>query len=245
MPVLFALGSLKIPYQLNSVVYDNIAVTEVYGAMHILLRKMNNLLLLCGVIFFIQACSTTNPESKLDRDLDAGANNIPTAPYLIGAGDELRIFVWGNPELSGEVPVRPDGRITTPLVEDLVASGKTPSQLARELEKRLKRYMKKPVVTVTVTQFVGRYTEQIRVVGQVGTPQILPYREYITLLDVIIAVNGMTEYAAGNRAIIVRTEAGQQKQIKVRLDDLLESGDISANLRMQPGDVLFVPEAWF
>jgi len=212
--------------------------------MHIMLEKINKLFLLFGLVFFLQACSTTGTADSPLNEVN-NAVDIPTAPYLIGAGDTLRIFVWGNPELSGEVPVRPDGRITTPLVEDLAASGKTPSKLARELEKRLKRYMKKPVVTVTVTEFVGRYTEQIRVVGQVVAPQTLPYREYITLLDVIIAVNGMTEYAAGNRAIIVRNEAGKQKQINVRLDDLLESGDISANIRMQPGDVLFVPEAWF
>ncbi len=212
--------------------------------MHILLKKIK-LLILCGLVFLIQSCATNGTGTASPTDEINSGVDTPSAPYLIGAGDTLRIFVWGNPELSGEVPVRPDGRITTPLVEDLVASGKTPSKLAREMEKRLKRYMKKPVVTVTVTEFVGRYTEQIRVVGQVGTPQILPYREYMTLLDVIIAVNGMTEYAAGNRAVIVRNEGGKQRQIKVRLDDLLENGDVSANIRMQPGDVLFVPEAWF
>ena len=189
----------------------------------------------------IQACTTTDY-------VDAGkfeANTSETPQYLIGAGDVLRIFVWGNNDLGGEVPVRPDGRITTPLVEDIVASGKTPTQLAREMESKLKRYMKKPVVTVTITQFTGRYTEQIRVVGEVATPRVLPYREYITLLDVIIAVNGLTDFASGNRASIVRNVNGKIQNISVRLEDLLEGGDFTANVRMQPGDVLFVPEALF
>ncbi len=172
-------------------------------------------------------------------------NNKPTANYIIGAGDTLRIFVWGNAELSGEIPVRPDGRITTPLVEDIVASGKTPTQLAREMEQKLKRYMKKPVVTVTVTEFVGRFTEQIRVVGEVANPMTLPYRESITVLDVIIAVGGLTDFAAGNRATIVRNVNGKTITLQVKLEDLLKDGDVNANLYMQPGDVLFVPEAWF
>lgn len=171
--------------------------------------------------------------------------NKSTAEYIIGAGDVLKIFVWGNAELSGEIPVRPDGRITTPLVEDIVASGKTPTQLARDMERKLKRYMKKPVVTVTVTHFVGRFSEQIRVVGEVTNPMTLPYRESITVLDVIIAVGGLTDFAAGDRATIARRVNGKIKKIHVKLDDLLEQGDLSANLPMKPGDVLFVPEAWF
>ena len=197
------------------------------------------MLLLCCVLV-IQACTSTGKHEGKADNLEA-----VTSPYIIGAGDMLRIFVWGNTELSGEVPVRPDGRITTPLVEDIVASGKTPTQLAREMEKKLKRYMKKPVVTVTITQFVGRYTEQIRVVGEVVNQRTLPYRESVTVLDVIISVGGLTEFAAGNRASIARTVNGQIKRIPVRLEDLLDSGDFAANIRMQPGDVLFVPEAWF
>ncbi len=194
------------------------------------------------LVLILQACSTSN---LTEQAIISAHNNKPTPEYIIGAGDTLKIFVWGNAELSGEVPVRPDGRITTPLVEDMVASGKTPTQLARDMEKKLKRYMKKPVVTVTVTQFVGRFTEQIRVVGEVAKPMTLPYRESITVLDVIIAVGGLTDFAAGNRATIARTVNGKIKKIHVKLDDLLEEGDMSANLYMQPGDVLFVPEAWF
>ncbi len=212
------------------------------------MRKVNNFYRMIRIIWFlcllliIQACSTS--KSTEHRVINAD-NNKPTPEYIIGAGDVLRIFVWGNAELSGEIPVRPDGRITTPLVEDIVASGKTPTQLARDMEQKLKRYMKKPVVTVTVTQFVGRFTEQIRVVGEVASPRTLPYRESITVLDVIIAVGGLTDFAAGNRATIARIVNGKTKKIHLKLDDLLEQGDISENLYMQPGDVLFVPEAWF
>lgn len=204
--------------------------------------RMSKFICLACLVLLIQACSTSK---ESDNAVVVTDNNIPTPNYIIGAGDTLRIFVWGNAELSGEIPVRPDGRITTPLVEDIVASGKTPTKLAREMEQKLKRYMKKPVVTVTVTQFVGRFTEQIRVVGEVTNPRTLPYRESITVLDVIIEVGGLTDFAAGNRATIARTVNGKTKNIRVKLEDLLEDGDVSANLYMQPGDVLFIPEAWF
>ncbi len=204
--------------------------------------RMSKIIWFVCLFLTIQACSTSASSDHVVVNADA---NKPTPNYIIGAGDTLRIFVWGNSELSGEIPVRPDGRITTPLVEDIVASGKTPTQLAREMEQKLKRYMKKPVVTVTVTEFVGRFTEQIRVVGEVANPMTLPYRESITVLDVIIAVGGLTDFAAGNRATIARTVNGKTKNIKVKLEDMLEDGDVSANLYMQPGDVLFVPEAWF
>ncbi|MDH5570820.1 MAG: polysaccharide export protein [Gammaproteobacteria bacterium] len=204
-------------------------------------NSLAKFVLLVCIIALLQAC-TTKAVIETGQQVDTGA----IAPaYIIGPGDMLRIFVWGNTELSGDVPVRPDGRITTPLVEDIVASGKTPTQLAREMEQNLKRYMKNPVVTVTVTQFVGRYTEQIRVVGEVATPRSIPFRESISVLDVIITVGGLTEFAAGNRAIIVRTINGKSINIPVKLENLLDDGDFSANVRMQPGDVLFVPEAWF
>lgn len=165
--------------------------------------------------------------------------------YHIGPGDSLNIFVWRNPELSVTVAVRPDGRINTPLVEDLKASGKTPTQLARDLESRLSRYVKNPVVTVMVSGFVGQYHEQIRVVGEATQPQSLPYKARMTLLDVMIQVGGLTEFAAGNDATLIREVEGEQKQYEVRLDDLLRDGDISANVVMLPGDVLIIPEAWF
>jgi len=203
--------------------------------------RMSKIIWFTCLFIVIQACSTSTSPNHAVINTD----NKPAPNYIIGAGDTLRIFVWGNAELSGEIPVRPDGRITTPLVEDIVASGKTPTQLAREMEQKLTRYMKKPVVTVTVINFVGRFTEQIRVVGEVTNPMTLPYRESITVLDVIIAVGGLTDFAAGNRATIARTVKGKTENIKVKLEDMLEDGDVSENLYMQPGDVLFVPEAWF
>lgn len=165
--------------------------------------------------------------------------------YVIGPGDSVEIFVWGKPELSTTVPVRPDGNITVPLVEDLRASGKTSSQLARDLEANLAKYIKNPIVTVTVTQFVGRYSEQIRVVGEAGEPKMIPYKEDMSLLDVMIEVGGLTEFAAGNRATIVRKTTGEQKQFRVYLDDLLKDGDISKNIDMYPGDILIIPQSWF
>jgi len=165
--------------------------------------------------------------------------------YLIGPGDSLQIFVWQNPDLSVGVPVRPDGRITTPLVSDMKASGKTPSQLARDLETELAAYIKNPVVTVMVTSFVGRYTEQIRVVGAAAQPQSIPYRARMTVLDVMIAVGGLNQFAAGNRARLIRTVDGEKKKISLRLHDLLKEGEIEANRRVLPGDILIIPEAWF
>jgi polysaccharide export outer membrane protein len=164
--------------------------------------------------------------------------------YVIGPGDQVNLIVWRNPELSGSVPVRPDGKMTTPLVEDLVAAGKTASQLARDIEKALGKYIQDPVATVIVTTFVGPFTEQIRVIGQAARPQSLPYRERMTLMDVMIAVGGVTEFAAGNRASILRTSEGNQ-QYSVRLEDLLRDGDLSANVEMRPGDVLVIPESFF
>ncbi|WP_041355863.1 XrtA/PEP-CTERM system exopolysaccharide export protein [Nitrosococcus halophilus] len=165
--------------------------------------------------------------------------------YIIGPGDELNIFVWGNSELSTSVVVRPDGRITAPLVEDLQASGRTPTELARDIEKTLSPYVRTPIVTVMVSEFIGRFTEQVRVVGEATEPQVLSYQESMSLLDVMIAVGGLTEFAAGNEATLVRTANGQTKQFSVRLDDLLKDGDITANVEILPGDILIIPEAWF
>lgn len=165
--------------------------------------------------------------------------------YLIGPGDNVDIIVWRNPEVSMAVPVRPDGKITTPLVEDLAASGKTSTQLARDIEEALSKYIQQPVVTVVVTEFVGPYTEQIRVIGEATEPQALPYREEMTLMDVLIAVGGMTDFAAGNRARIVRNVDGKQQQFSVRLDDLIRDGDVTANVPMKQGDVLVIPESYF
>lgn len=165
--------------------------------------------------------------------------------YLIGPGDAVNIIVWRNPEVSMSVPVRPDGKITTPLVEDLPAAGRTSTQLARDIEKSLAKYIQEPVVTVVVTNFVGNYTEQIRVIGQAAKPQALPYRRDMSLMDVLIAVGGVTEFASGNRASVIRNVDGKQQKLAVRLDDLIKDGDVSANMAMRPGDILVIPESFF
>ena len=170
---------------------------------------------------------------------------VTDSQYLIGPGDAVNIIVWRNPEVSMSVPVRPDGMITTPLVEDLPAAGKTSTALARDIEKALSKYIQQPVVTVVVTTFVGNYDEQIRVIGQATKPQALPYRRNMSLMDVMIAVGGTTEFAAGNRASLIRNVDGKQQRFNVRLDDLIKEGDISANVPMRPGDVLVIPESFF
>jgi polysaccharide export outer membrane protein len=170
---------------------------------------------------------------------------VTDTQYLIGPGDAVNIIVWRNPEVSMSVPVRPDGKITTPLVEDLPAAGKTSTALARDIEKALAKYIQQPVVTVVVTSFVGNYDEQIRVIGQAAKPQALPYRRDMSLMDVMIAVGGTTEFAAGNRASLIRNVNGKQQRFDVRLDDLIKQGDISANVPMRPGDVLVIPESFF
>lgn len=182
-----------------------------------------------------------------------GCASYPPAPtsaaspeyrYNIGAGDMLNILVWRNPELSMVVPVRPDGMVAGPLIEDMLAMGKTPTTLARDMEKALGTYIRDPVVTVIVTTFVGSRNEQIRVIGEAAKPQALPYKQNMTLLDVMIAVGGLTEFANGNGASILRAAEGN-KQYSVRLNDLIRRGDISANVDVLPGDVLIIPQSWF
>jgi polysaccharide export outer membrane protein len=164
--------------------------------------------------------------------------------YIVGPGDSLNIIVWRNPELSMSVPVRPDGKLTTPLVEELYVQGKTSVEIARDVEKALAKYVRDPVVTVIVTGFVGPYSEQIRVVGEASKPQFLPYKQKMTLLDVMIAVGGLTDFADGNAATIYRASEGD-KRYSVRIKDLIKRGDISANVEMKPGDVLIIPQGWF
>jgi polysaccharide biosynthesis/export protein len=181
----------------------------------------------------------------MSAEQSAAIAAAPAHDYLIGPGDSVNIVVWRNPEVSTTVPVRPDGKITTPLVEDLPASGKTSTELARDIEKALSKFIQQPVVTVIVTGFVGTYGEQIRVIGQAARPQALPYRRDMSLMDVLIAVGGVTEFASGNKAKIIRTVDGKQQQLPVRLNDLIKEGDISANIGMRPGDVLVIPESFF
>lgn len=204
------------------------------------------------------ACATPAPApgGKAAEPVKAAATRSPTptpggkpggaAPeYRIGPGDQLNVFVFNQPDLSINVQVRPDGLISTPLVENMAAAGKTPSQLGRDIEKVLAEYIRTPQVNIIVTGFVGTYGDQIRVVGQAAHPQALPYRNGMTLLDVMITVGGLGEFAAGNRAHIVRHDGDKQLEIKVRLDDLINRGDISANIGMLPGDVLIIPQSRF
>ena len=164
--------------------------------------------------------------------------------YIIGPGDVVQVFVWRNPELSTTVPVRPDGKISTPLVDDMVAVGKTPSALAQDMEAVLAEYVRSPKVNIIVTEPASRFS-QIRVVGQVQKPQALAYREGMTVLDAILEVGGLTPFAAGNRARIVRKVDEKDVEIKLNLDDLLNKGDLKENLEVQPGDVLVVPQSYF
>ena len=186
----------------------------------------------------VAGCQTvTYPEAPT-------ASATPDYDYHIGPLDTVNVIVWRNPELSMSVPVRPDGKITTPLVDDLPALGKTPTQLQRDMEKALVKYIRDPVVTIVVTTFAGPANEQIRVIGEATKPQILPYRQNMTILDVMIAVGGLTEFADGNHATISRAAEGG-KSYSVRLQDLVKRGDISANVDMRPGDIVVIPQSWF
>jgi polysaccharide biosynthesis/export protein len=184
--------------------------------------------------------------SPFGPGLPAAPTTAQTADYsyVIGAGDNLNIIVWRNPELSGSYPVRPDGKVSAPLVDELVAQGKTSTELARDIEKKLATYVRDPIVTVIVTGFVGPFSEQIRVVGEAARPQALAFRQKMSLLDVMIAVGGLTDFADGNRAIIQRT-SDSNKQYVVRLKDLIKRGDTSANVEMRPGDILIIPQSFF
>lgn len=212
------------------------------------------------VMLVVGACAKQQPSLPPSTQYGSQTTSPDTYNYLIGPGDQLQIFVWRNPEVSQAVIVRPDGKITAPLVEDLQASGKTPSQLARDLEKALETYVRQPIVTVIVAGGIGPYSEQIRIIGQIAGAQqgegssssqegqahaqAIAYRRKMTLLDVMVLIGSLNEFAAGNKTKLIRIEGGQQKEYEVRLDDLM-NGDISANVDMLPGDILIIPEAWF
>ena len=190
----------------------------------------------------LAGCSNPLPPASVKP---SAISSIEDYQYLIGPGDALTIFVWRNPEISGSFIVRPDGMITTSLVEDIPVSGKTPTQVAREVEQVLAQYIKSPIVTVSVSGFVGPFTEQVRVIGEATNPMAVNYKENMTLLDLMIQVGGLTEFANGNGAILVRVENGVQKEYDVELDDLIRQGDIKANVDILPGDIVIIPEDWF
>lgn len=189
------------------------------------------------------AAPGTPPPAAAPEQAPSQNSNV-SPDYLIGPGDSLQIFVWRNPELSQLVPVRPDGKISTPLVEDMTAVGKTPSQLARDIERVLSEYIRSPQVNVIVSVPVSAFS-QVKVIGQVGTPQSLAYREGMRVLDAVLAAGGLGPYAAGNRAKIVRKTDGKDTEVRVRLSDLINKGDMKQNLELKPGDVLVVPESFF
>jgi len=193
------------------------------------------------LVFTLSACSSNpHPSVPPGERFDS-----PSYQYEIGPGDTMEIFVWGNQELTTNGIVRPDGKFTTRLVEDLEASGKTSTELARDIEKAYAEYVRQPVVSVIVNGFVGVPEQQVRVVGEAAKPTSIPYTRHMTLLDLMIAVGGMTEYAAGNKSVLVRIQGDQQQSFGLRLDDLLKDGDISANMALKPGDIVIISASWF
>ena len=208
-------------------------------------------------VLALGGCSLTGsqPSGTGPATTSVPAPSAPATPrvaedYIIGPGDQISVFVYDSPQLSTEVPVRPDGRISTPLIQDIVAAGKTPAKLGEEMAERLKEFVKDPHVTIIVRSFVGPLDRQVRVIGEAADPQAIPYRDGMTVLDVMIVTKGLTKYAAGNRAVLVRHVRGKdghdtQETIHVRLSDLMKDGDISQNMAVLPGDTLIIPQSWF
>jgi len=195
----------------------------------------------------LSSCAGGNSRPELPSTTFVASREGPGEEYVIGPLDSLQIFVWRNPELSAKVQVRPDGRITTPLISDMPAVGKTPAMLADDLKIALGEYIKDPIVSVIVENFSGTFSQQVRIVGATEKPASLPYRANMTLLDAMIAVGGLSEFAAGNRARLIRFDktTGQQREYRLRLSALLKNGDTSANVRLEPGDVIIIPESMF
>jgi polysaccharide export outer membrane protein len=201
--------------------------------------RASKLLGFCAAALTLSACSTLGQYPPAPQEV-----GVPNLRYKIGPLDTLNIVVWRNPELSTTAAVRPDGLISMPLVEDVQAAGRNPADLSREIEKALAKYVRDPVVSIVVTGFQGIYSDQVRIVGEAAKPQAVPYRQNMTILDVMIQVGGVTDFADGNGAVLIRG-AENGKQYSVRLKDLLKRGDISANVAMMPGDVIIVPQSWF
>jgi polysaccharide export outer membrane protein len=207
------------------------------------LRSIGLFGLIAGTTFLLGGCAS---EPELPEAKAVAPQAEWTSPdYKIGPLDTLQVFVWQQPDLSMNVSVRPDGRITMPLIEDLTAAGKTPSVLARDIEKELEKYVRDPIVTVMVGGFAGTYDQQVRVIGAAQQPAALPYLANATVLDVMITVGGLTEFANGNDARLIRVEDGERKVYRLRLDDLVRDGDITANAAVLPGDVIIIPQSVF
>ena len=207
------------------------------------MNKIKYLSTLCIVMFWMTGCQTNKlPEATTRASLTTDVNQYQ---YLIVPGDNLTIFVWRNPEISGSFLVRPDGKVTTALVEDIDVSGKTPTALAREIEEALSKYINNPRVTVSVTGFQGPLSEQVRVIGEATNPKAVNYTEHMTLLDLMIAVGGLTEFAYGDNAKLIRVVDGRKQSFEINIDELIREGDISENVDMLPGDIVIIPEAWY
>ncbi len=203
---------------------------------------------LCAMVLASCASGDVMSSEQLRASPESVAASSSTAispDYLIGPLDQLEVFVWRAPELSTKVTVRPDGRISTPLVEDMVAAGKTPTQLAKDLERSLGQYVKSPQVSVIVSNFTSTFDQQVRVLGEAQKPIALPYQAGMTVLDVMVAVGGLTEFAAGNKSVLIRGKGEERQSYRLRLDDLLRKGNISANVPVLPGDVILIPESMF
>ena len=208
-----------------------------------------NKIALSNLIFFLTlttvGCASKSGKLPSATNYNSITTSVDDYQYIIGPGDSLSIFVWRNPDISGSFVVRPDGKVTTSLVEDINVSGKTPTSLARHLEEQLGKYINNPRVTVSVRGFQGPLSEQVRVIGEAINPRAVNYTERMTLLDLMISVGGLTEFASGNSAKLVRVVSGVQKTFEIRIDDLIKNGEIEENIDMLPGDIIIIPEAWF
>lgn len=204
---------------------------------------LSNLIFL--TIIIVSGCSTNKNSLPTASTYPSLTTSVNDYQYLIGPGDNLTIFVWRNPDISGSFVVRPDGKVTTSLVEDVDVSGKTPAMLARQIEEQLAKYINNPRVTVSVNGFNGPLSEQVRVIGEATNPKAINYVEKMTLLDLMIQVGGLTDFASGNKAKLVRTISGAQQTFDLKIDDLIKSGDIKQNVDILPGDIVIIPEAWF
>ena len=211
-------------------------------------RPSRSILLTVGAATALSGCAGGGPaRPSLPPASYVASREVPGEEYVIGPLDSLQIFVWRNPELSAKVQVRPDGRITTPLINDMPAVGKTPAVLADDMKKALSEYISNPLVSVIVEDFSGTFSQQVRIVGATEKPASIPFRANMTLLDAMIAVGGLSEFAAGDRARLVRfdRDTGKQREYALQISRLLKKGDSSANVRLEPGDVIIIPESMF
>jgi polysaccharide export outer membrane protein len=216
-----------------------------HGIKHLVAAALSVLMASAALAQSAPAAPAANPAAPSVAPVTPAVPAVAVSPnYIIGPGDTLQVYIWRNPELTSTVPVRPDGKISTPLVEDMIAVGKTPSELARDIEKVLSEFVRSPQVNVIVTEPKSTFS-QVKVIGQVSTPQALAYRDGMTVLDAILAVGGLAPFAAGNRAKVIRTQDGKRQEFKVKLDNVVNKGDMATNIALKPGDVLVVPESVF